>query len=164
MYEFDTMEKCIELFRSIGCLGNENNIFFAYKDTAKTTGPASFLGGAVGAFASGMAEGMNHPYDAVIINQTENGIGMLLLKQQGVVLTYKIEKMFVQKDKFIFIPYQYISEIKVKKAALLNNKRKSITISTTNGMKYYLLADIDLPLLPYHNYGFARFMQRFPEK
>ena len=164
MNEFDTIEKCMELFRTIGCLGNENNIFVAYKDCSKTTGPSSFFGGAVGGFVNGMEEGRNYPYDGLLINQTEYGIAMFMLKQPGIPLTYKLEKMVVQKDKYIILPYQNITEILVKKPGLIGKNRRAIRISDVNGMTHNLFSNLDEPLLPYHKDGFARFLYRFPEK
>ena len=55
------------------------------------------VGGALGAFAYGV----EHPYDALLINHTDKGIGVFHLNQPGVPLVYKAEKMEVQKDKLI---------------------------------------------------------------
>ena len=164
MEEINTIEKCLELFKSVKCVGKENLIFFAFKDTAKATGPSAMLGGAVGAFAGGMVNGMEYPYDGLLINKTENGIGMFVLKQPGVPLTYKLEKMKLQKDQFIFYKNEDIDEIKVKKFALLNNKKKSITIKTSDKKKYMLYADVNEPKLPYHNDNFAIFIEQYSAK
>lgn len=164
MEEFNTIEKCLELFKSAKCVGKENVIFFTFKDTAKTTGPSGMLGGAVGAFAGGMVNGMEYPYDGLLINKTENGIGMFVVKQPGIPLTYKLEKMKLQKDQFIFYKNEDIEEIKVKKFALLNNKKKSITIKTSDGKKYMLFANINEPKLPYHNDNFAKFVEKYSAK
>ena len=164
MEEYNTIEKCLELFKSVNCVGNENLIFFAYKDTAKATSPAVMLGGAVGAFAGGVVNGAEHPYDGLLINKTENGIGMFMLKQPGVPLTYKLEKMELQKDKFIFYKEEDIKEIKVKKFALLNNKKKSIFITTSDKKKYVLCADVNEAKLPYHNDNFAKFIEKYSTK
>ncbi len=163
MKEYNTMEKCLELFKSVKCTGKENLIFFAYKDTAKAMGPSSMFG-AVGAFAGGMVNGAEHPYDALLINKTENGIGMFMLKQPGVPLSYKLEKMELQKDKFIFYKNEDIKEIKIKKFALLNNKKKSIFIKTSDKKKYVLCADINEPKLPYHNDNFCKFIEEYSKK
>lgn len=164
MEEFNTIEKCLELFKSMKFVGKENVIFFAYKDTAKSTGPSGILGGAVGAFAGGMVNGMEYPYDGLLINKTEKGIGMFVVKQPGVPLTYKLEKMKLNKDQFISYKEEDIEEIKVKKFALLNNKKKSITIKTSDKKKYILYADVNESRLPYHNDNFAKFIEKYSAK
>ena len=164
MEEYNTIEKCLELFKSVNCVGNENLIFFAYKDTAKAAGPSVMLGGAVGAFAGGVVNGAEYPYDALLINKTENGIGMFMLKQPGVPLTYKLEKMELQKDKFIFYKDEDIKEIKIKKFALFNSKKKSIFITTSDKKKYVLCADVNEARLPYHNDNFAKFIEKYSTK
>lgn len=161
MEEFNTIEKCLELFKNVDCIGNENLIFFAYKDTAKATSTAGMLGGAIGAFAAGMVNGAEYPYDGLLINKTENGIGMLIAKQTGVALSYKVDKMELQKDQLIFYKNEDIKEIKIKKFALLNNKKKSIFITTSDGKKYVLCADLNEPKLPYHNDNFAKFISQY---
>ncbi|MBP3801914.1 MAG: hypothetical protein J6I85_07860 [Clostridia bacterium] len=164
MEEFNTIEKCLELFKSVNCIGNENLIFFTYKDTSKAIGPSVMLGGAVGAFAGGYVNGAEHPYDGLLINKTENGIGMFMLKQSGVPLTLKLEKMELQKDQFIFYKNEDIKEIKVKKFALLNNKKKSIFITTSDKKKYVLCSDVNEPRLPYHNDNFSKFIEKYSAK
>ena len=161
MEEFNTIEKCLELFKSVNCIGEENCIFVTYKDATRSTGPTGMLGGAVGAFAGGMINGMEYPYDGLLINKTENGIGMFLLKQPGVVLTYKLEKMEIQKDQFIFYKNEDIKNISVKKFALLNNKKKSIIITTNDNKKFILCADVNESRLPYHNDNFAKFIEKY---
>lgn len=163
MEEFNTLDKCLELFKSVNCIGNENLIFFTYKDAAKATGTATMFG-AVGALAGGMVSGMEYPYDGLLINKTENGIGMFILKQPGVPLTYKLEKMELQKDQFIFYKNEDVKEIKVKKFALLNNKKKSIFITTKDNKKYVLCADVNEPRLPYHNDNFSKFIEKYSTK
>ena len=164
MEEFNTIEKCLELFKSVNCIGNENLIFFTYKDTAKSAGTAAMLGGAVGALASGMINGAEYPYDGLLINKTENGIGMFMVRQPGVPLTYKLEKMELQKDQFIYYKNEDIKEIKIKKFALLNNKKKSIFITTNDKKRYVLCAKINEPNLPYHNDNFSKFAEKYSVK
>ena len=163
MEEFNTIDKCLELFKSVNCIGEENLIFFAYKDAAKAAGPATMFG-AAGGLVGGMVNGMEYPYDGLLINKTENGIGMFIVKQPGIPLTYKLEKMELQKDQFIFYKNEDIKEIKVKKFALLNNKKKSIFITTNDKKKYVLCADVNEARLPYHNDNFSKFTQKYSAK
>ena len=72
--------------------------------------------------------------------------------------------MELQKDKFIFYKNEDIKEIKIKKFALLNNKKKSIFIKTSDKKKYVLCADINEPKLPYHNDNFCKFIEEYSKK
>ena len=153
MNEFNTYEKCIELFRNARCLGNSNCIFLAYKDVAKTTG-----GGLVG----GMVSGMEYPYDALLINVTEFGIGMLLIKFPF-ALKIRPEDMKIQKDKLIYYPNENIINIKVDKVMFHKNNRR-ITIKTKDNKKYILIAQLNEPNLPYHDNNLAMFIQRYSTK
>ena len=65
MSEFDTLEQVAKLFRDAGCEGQSNCYFVARKDQRRAK--------------SGVVGGMEYPYDAMIINQTENGLGMIYL-------------------------------------------------------------------------------------
>ena len=65
MEEFNTIEKVKELFKSINALGSDNIFFVACQDKQKV---------------SGMVAGMEYPYDGLLINDSEKGIGMFYLK------------------------------------------------------------------------------------
>lgn len=158
MEEFNTYEKALALFTSVGGNGAYNNIFIAFKDT---TSNAGLYGGAVGAFAAGMVNGMKYPFDGLLINQTEKGIGMFYLKQpKKMALTYKMSDMVLEKENFIFISSDNIKKIEVKKFALLNSKKKKVTIETNDEKKYKLVVSVDEKLIPYHSEYFARFMDK----
>ena len=73
---------------------------------------------------------MEYPYDAVIINQTDKGIGMIYLVQPGLVLTQNLTKMNIKEGSFQFIKSDEIEEIKIKNYALFNSKTKRISIKT----------------------------------
>ena len=84
MNEFDTIEKVQELFEKYNLNGEENNYFIAYKDYTK---------------ASGMVNGMEYPYDALLINRTEKGLAMILLVTDGVVFNFaKLEKLHLKEN------------------------------------------------------------------
>ena len=149
MNEFDTFEKSLMLFRTYGCIGNENNMFWGFK--------------ALNA-ASGVVGGMMHPYDGLLINQTENGIGIFMLKQPGIPWVYKIQKMNILKDKYVFIPSSDIILVEIKNASPLNKKVKTVTIITKEGTNYIINVYVNDPNLPYHNEGFARFIEKYSKK
>lgn len=144
MEEFNTIEKAKELFKSVDGLGKTNNIFVSYKDLQKN---------------SGMVNGMEYPYEGLLINETEKGIGMFYLHQPGLVLTQNINKMEVLKDKYFFIPKENIKKITIKKFALLNNKIKRISIETNDNRCHKIFAKIVEKNIPYQEENFMNFIK-----
>ena len=159
MNEFDTLEKVKKLFEDLNLNGQNNTYFFAFKDTSSTG--AAVLGGAAGALANGMVNGMEYPYDAVLVNKTENGIAMIFLEMEGLALVYKIEKMHLKNNEYVFIKNENIKEILVKKYALLNSTKKKIIIKTNDKKVYRLFANVNEPMLPYHKENFEKFMNQY---
>ena len=121
MEEFNSLEKVKELFNEIGYFGNENCFFVAFKDYAASTG---LVGGAVG----GMVNGMEYPYDGLLINKNENGICMIFLKTEGVAFTINLSKLKLAKNDYVFVKNEDIKNITVKKYALLNSSKKKMKI------------------------------------
>ena len=152
MEEFNTIEKVKSLFEQVGCVGNDNNYFIAYKDLSDP----SVMG-----LAGGMNNGMEFPYDAALVNKTERGIGLLLLKSDSIFGAQKPEKLHLKNNEYIFISNEQIVEITVKKYALLNSKKKKIAIKTNTGKTYKFFANVDEPMLPYHNDNFNRFAVQY---
>ena len=147
MNEFDTIEKVQELFEKYNLNGEENNYFIAYKDYTK---------------ASGMVNGMEYPYDALLINRTEKGLAMILLVTDGVVFNFaKLEKLHLKENEYIVVNNEDIQSITIKKYALLNSSKKKITIKSNNNKTYDLYANVNEPLLPYHNESFDKFLKEF---
>lgn len=145
MEEFNNIEKVKALFASVNGLGNENLFFVACQDKEKV---------------SGAAAGMEYPYDGLLINQTENGIGMFYLKQPGLVLTQNLSKMNLDKDSYMFISNDEIKEIKIKNYALLNSKVKRISINTKD-KSYKLFAKIEEKNIPYQTENFTKFLEKY---
>ena len=147
MNEFDTLEKVQKLFEKYNLNGENNNYFIAYKDYTK---------------ASGMANGMEYPYDALLINRTEKGLGMILLATKGLTFNFvKLEILNLKEDEFIVVDNELIQSVTIKKYALLNSSKKRITINAKDGKTYDLYANVNEPLLPYHNDGFDKFLNEF---
>ena len=82
MQEFDSLEKVKELFKSVGCEGKENCYFVTYKDFQKS---------------SGMVNGMEYPYYGLLINQTEDGLGVFFLNQEKFSLQVLISNLKIIK-------------------------------------------------------------------
>ena len=146
MNEFNELEKVKLLFENVNGNGVENNYFVAYKDMQKSTG---------------MVSGMEYPYEGLLINQNEKGIGMFYLKQPGLVLTQNIEKMNIDKESYIFISNDEINEIKIKNYALLNSKIKRIEIKTSDKKNYKLFARLNEKNIPYQTEYFTKFIEKY---
>ncbi len=140
MEEFNTLEKVIALFKSVDGYGANNTIFVAYTDINRGGG------------------GMNYPFDGLLINQTEKGIGMFFLQQSGMVLTQNIAKMSLDKEHYIFIPKQDIKRITIKNYAILNPKIKRISIEVNDGRSYKLFAKLNEKNISYQTENFSRFI------
>ena len=148
MTEFDTLEKVTTLFSDAGAQLSNNDFFIAFKDMQKNTG---------------MAGGMEYPYDAMLINANERGLNLLYLNQDGIPFKLKIEKMHVKPDAFHFISYDNIKNITIRKFALLNNKTKKVIIKTGDGKTHYLVVNLSEPTLAYHDAAFAAFLQKYAD-
>lgn len=146
MEEFNTLDKVKELFNKVNCVGQENYYFVAQKDLNKN---------------SGMVKGMEYPYDALLINQTENGLGIFYLKQKGIVFKTDLAKMKVDNESYFFIKNEDIKEIIVKKFALFNSKTKRLVIKTNDGKVHNLFANINEKLLPYQEENFSKFIEKY---
>lgn len=155
MEEFNTLEKVKKIFQNLNLNGEKNSYFIAYKDSTKQVG---VLGGVVG----GMVQGMEYPFDAVLINRTEKGIAMIFLTVEGITWNFvKLEKLHLKNNEFVFIKNEDIKNITIKKYALLNSAKKKITIRTSDKKEYNLYANVNEPLLPYHNENFGEFIKQY---
>lgn len=146
MEKFDTLEQVQELYKKVNGLEEVNNFFLGVKNTRKN---------------SGMVNGMEYPYNGLLINFTENGLGVFYLDQPGLGLTLKLSKMNVKEDSYFFIKNEEIESIVVKKFALLNNKIKTVYIRLKNGKEHIIDVKLDEPDYPYHNSGFSKFLEKY---
>ena len=149
MEEFNDIEKVKELFNSINSLESDNTFFVACQDKQKV---------------SGMAAGMEYPYDGLLINDTEKGITMFYLKAgalSGLITLSSPSKMKLDKENHIFIEADNIKEIIIKKFALLNNKTKRIEINTKDGKSHKLYANLEEKDFPYQKENFAKFIEKY---
>jgi len=149
MDEFNSVEKVKSLFESANGLGSNNFFFVACKDKEKS---------------SGMVSGMEYPYDGLLINATEKGIGMFYLKAgalSGLITLAKPSKMTLDKENYLFIPEENIVEIKIKNFALFNSKTKRIEINTNDGKSHKLYANVDEKDFPYQKENFTKFIEKY---
>lgn len=146
MEEFNTLEKVEKLFEKYGCKGKENIYDVLFKDTRKY---------------SGMVKGMEYPFDALLVNFTDEGIGFFQLSPAKFSLKVTLEKLVVKEDTYTFIKNEDIKSIEVKNFAILNKKVKSVIIKTNNKKQYYLFGRLNDDKLPYHNEMFAKLVEKY---
>ena len=149
MEEFNSVDKVRALFESVDGLGNENLFFVTCQDKEKV---------------SGAVAGMEYPYDGLLINATEKGLGMFYLKAgalSGLITLASPSKMTLDRDNYIFIPAGDIVNVTVKNFALLNSKTKRISIDTRDGKSHKLYAKVDEKDFPYHAADFNAFIQKY---
>ena len=164
--DFKTNDGVVNIFRNLNCIGMDNCYFVTFKDTnseAFKYGAMGAVGGALGAaaaFSQGMVDGMQN-YDGLLINQTENGLGIIPLVTKGVQLMLNPDKMEANIDRFFFIPNQYITSITVKKFNIFNKKTQKVGISLTDGTEFKLLAHVSEKNIPYQELNFNKFMNKY---
>lgn len=159
---FNTNEGAMELFRSVNCLGSDNCIFTIYKDPNVDAAKYAMFG-AVGAIAAGLANGMQGGLEkeqALLVNQTESGLGIIPLKSKA-QMVINVSKMEPQLDKFIFIPNEKVESVVIKNFNVFNKKLQKVQIQI-NGMN--LLREVGKVKdkdIEYQEANFARFMSRY---
>lgn len=175
MNNFKTLEGAMEMFQNNNCIGTENCIFTTFKDTNADgikAGAAGAIGGAVGgavaAFAGGMISGFDegqlqkiNGYDGLLINMTENGLGLIQLNVKGMQLMLNVDKMEANPNNFVFISNDNIEEITVKKFNIFNKKVQRIKIVLKGGKTLRLLARVNEKTIPYQESNFAKFMNKY---
>lgn len=149
MEEYNDLEKVQKLFKEKNCIGKENNYFVLMKNNTKY---------------SGMVAGMEYPYYALLINQTEDGIGYFHLVQPKLSLKISLKDLVIDKDSFTFLKNEDIKSIEVKNYALFNKKTKSVIIKTKDKKVHYLYAKLEDNTLPYHNENFGKFVLKYSKK
>ena len=167
MEEFQTIDRAFELFRNQDCIGIQNCIFLAYKDSnhaGKKMGVAAGVGGLVGAaIASQIGKKdafKDMSYDAFLINRTESGLALIPLNAKGIMWTNSTEKLMASPACF-FYNYCEIESIKIKNFALINSKVKSLKIKFKDGYTLYLMVHIKDKTILYHESNFEEFMSYY---
>ncbi len=173
MMDFRNIEGAEELFRSVnGISDGSNNIFFAFKNTNREGMKAGLAGGMIGAGLPGIIISkvavtdsvvLNGSFAALLINQTERGLGIIPMDQKGLQLTLNVNKLVPDTENYIFIENEAISEIKVKNFSFLNKKLQKVNISIGK-IKLYLLARVAEKDIPYQEKNFAVFMDKYKKK
>lgn len=159
MEQFNTIENVKDMFQKVNGIGKTNCYFLGYVTTPTS---AAVLGGAVGGIIAGMKANAENQCQAYLINQTENGIGLIPLNStSGTLLSYKPDKLIATPERFTFINQNDIASVKIKRANLISLVSKNVIIELNNGRKYNLQVNNKEKNIPYHEANFAEFMNRY---
>lgn len=167
MDDFKRYEIAEAMFAENDCIGNENCIFIARKDINQQgmkAGLSSTMGivGSAAAGLIGKSDALqNLYYDALLMNQTEDGIGFIPLWNKGIVLTFNPDKMEAKVNNYFFIGFDDIEKIIIKNYSILNSKLKTLRLFLKNGDKIQVLVSVKEKEVPYHERNFARFMEKY---
>lgn len=170
MEDFKSYENAEKMFAENDCVGLENCIFIARKDTNQQgmqAGLSSTLGlaGAAAARMIGKNDALqNLYYDGLLINQTEKGLGFIPLCNKGIVLTFNLDKMEAKANNFFFIGFENIEKITIKNYSVLNHKLKTLRLFLKNGGKIQVSVSVAEKAVSYHEGNFARFLERYMDK
>ena len=103
---------------------------------------------------------MEYPYHALLINQTENGLGIFYLNPEKFSFKVDLAKLKVSTDTYNFIKNEDIKSIEIKNWAIFNSKTKRITIKLNNKKIHRLYANINEKLIPYQTENLTKFIEK----
>lgn len=171
MGDFKTLDGAAELFKQVDGLGNSNNIFITLKNTTREGMKYGIAGGmaagiGVGILATGNSETIfGNNFDALLVNQTEKGLGLIPMHSKKIVLTnVKVENLEPDLEEYAFIANDSIKEIKVKNFSFLNKKVQTIKIKVGDKNTLHLIARKQEKHLPYQEENFGKFMAQYKKK
>lgn len=152
MFEFSTLEGAMACFSQVGFIGQNNCIFYA----------TTFLTG--GGLVGGMQQAQNgRAWAGYLINVDENGIGIIPLDRTNNKIRVIMEDLTPRFDEFTYIPYQQLTEVKIKRAGL-NSAVKHVIIKIANAPQYDLQVLTKEKKLAYHEQNFANFCSFYGKK
>lgn len=175
MEDFRTLEGASALFQSVDGISVQNNIFVVFKNTTREGMKAGLAGGLAGGLLSAGLPGvivktgkaaetvLEGKFTGLLINQTENGLGIIPMHQKGLQLTLNADKLEPEPENYIFIGNEAISEIKVKNFNIFNKKVQKVNIAVDK-YKLYLMARISEKNIPYQQENFTKFMDQYKAK
>ena len=159
MFEFATYEGAMSYFGQLGFVGQNNCIFYATSAVSTT----SFMFGAVGGLVSGAVKAANNrAWAAYLLNVNEMGFGVLPLEStKG--LGIKPENLAPRFDQFVYIPYQQLMSVTVKRYTI-GSSIKRVIIEFANAPKFDLLVQVKENKMPYHEGCFKAFCDYYGKK
>ena len=166
LYDYKSYGGALEIFRRYNCVGNTNIIFFAYNNVMPDSGAgfmAGVLGGAIGGgiYAASVAADKKKkaeamacqvglgPYDVLLINITENGIGMIPAFVDGFKKVIKENNVTFNFNNFIFIRNEFIGNLEVVKSSYYGKKAKLVRLYLKNGIIFDLASNIKEKYIQY---------------
>ena len=170
--DFKTLEGVTNLFRSVNCIGTQNIIFIARKNSNSATTSSMIFGGAIGGMASSMERtagagfkiGIGE-YDALIINVTEKGLGFIPLQLQGKRFTkWTMDKMIPNMNSFVFVGNEYVKSFEVKKYSIFSNKSKRLIIKVEGNVTFDLIANLEEQFVSYQNNSVNTLINMYSKK
>lgn len=172
MDDFSTYQGALEVFRKANWIGTtENCIFGAIVDSSKSSeftasmagfgalGPAGYVVGNILGQERDIRINRINDYIFVLINLTENGIGILPVIGGGM----KIDpaRLTPRYDGFVCFTYNEISQISAKNFYGIRKSVKAITITLANKYKLHFNANMSEKNLPYQENSMNIFVGRY---
>ena len=159
MFEFETYEGAMNLFAQVNYIGQNNCIFYA---TTAVSTPALMFGVA-GGIVSGMHDAANNRnWAGYLLNVNEMGFGIIPLESTK-TFGIKFEDLALRFDEFVYIPYQQLINVTVKKYTI-GSSVKRLIIEFANAPKFDLLVQVKQKKLPYHEGCFKAFCDFYGNK
>ena len=157
-----------DLFKDYNGLASNNCIFYAVYEkpiTPAEVAAAALLVGAVnvaGMSIIGVKPGSSGFFPGYLVNQTENGIGLIALEPASVTPQFSINKMRIVPSSYVFIDKKSIKNVRVKKNPLcLNPSIRFVTIETLEGAKINFRVNMKNKYLTYQESNFKSFMNHY---
>lgn len=176
MSDFKTLDGALELFEQVDGISSSNNVFLTLRDTNRDGMQAGIAAGVASGLAAAFGSGLfvmkgnsealfSGHFDAILINQTDKGLGFIPMHSSKVVMTTaKIENLEPALDEYVFAPYEVLADIKAKNYSFLNKKIQTVKIKFGDKYTLHLLARKQEKLLPYQEENYAKFMAQYDKK
>jgi hypothetical protein len=169
MYDFRTIEGATDMFAAVNGLGNSNTIFMALKNTGRDGMKYGIAGGMAATLGVGLLVNSNaakevlaNNFDALLINHTEQGVGIIPLHSKKIVLnSVKVENLEADMEGYLFLGNDIIKEIKIKDYSVFNKKVQSLKIKLDEKNTIHLLVRKVEKDLPYHESNFSKIMGQY---
>ncbi len=138
----------------------------------KDTGREGMKYGLAGGMAAGLGVGIIIPSndrkqvlvkndDALLINRTEQGMGIIPLHSKKLVLNaVKVENLEPDMPNYVFLDNKIIKEIKIKNVNIFNKNIQSFKIKLDEKNTIHLLVRKVEKDLPYHEQNFSKMLNQ----
>lgn len=170
---FFTYEQAYNLFDLNEAIGSDNTIFVAIKDTNKegiSSGISAGVGmGIIGEVAGNLVDRAmearnalgSMAYDALLINETSEGFGIIPIVYKGFALSANLKKMTAKPNRYFFIPREVIMDVKIKNYSILSKSVKKFSIQLYDKTKVDVLLRMKEKDIPYQAGAVAKLIQKY---